>query len=114
MSLAKLAADCKILVIDEHGRHRRACEAAFHELIAELAERGLAILLILWDLQRWSRSPTGSAGDARAPAISDVDDAHHYASMSQRLIRLGPRRTRRRRQRPPHESGSLRKGNEST
>ncbi len=63
VSLAKwLAARTRILIIDEPtvGIDVRT-KRAFYELIWQLADEGLAILLISSDLPRWSRSPTGSS-----------------------------------------------------
>jgi len=62
VSLAKwLAATCDVLIIDEPtvGIDVRT-KAAFHELIADLANDGKAILLISSDLPEMSRWPTGS------------------------------------------------------
>ncbi len=90
VSLAKwLAADCSILVIDEPtvGIDVRT-KAAFHELIAELAERGLAILLISSDLPEMVTLADRILVMREHRLVGGVDNTHHYATMSQQVIRL--------------------------
>jgi ribose transport system ATP-binding protein len=90
VSLAKwLAANCDILVIDEPtvGIDVRT-KAAFHELIAGLAEEGMAILLISSDLPEVVTLADRVAvmGDftLRGEVVNDRD----YDRMSQAIIRL--------------------------
>lgn len=90
VSLAKwLAADCAVLIIDEPtvGIDVRT-KAAFHELIAELAERGLAILLISSDLPEMVTLADRVAVMRDHQLVGEVENDHHYATMSGQVIRL--------------------------
>ncbi len=90
LSLAKwLAADCAVLIIDEPtvGIDVRT-KAAFHELIAELAEGGLAILLISSDLPEVVTLADRIAVMRDHQLVGEVDNDHHYTTMSGRVIRL--------------------------
>lgn len=90
ISLAKwLAADCSVLVIDEPtvGIDVRT-KAAFHELIAELAERGLAILLISSDLPEMVALADRVLVMHEHHVVGEVDNTHQYSAMSSRIIRL--------------------------
>jgi ribose transport system ATP-binding protein len=90
VSLAKwLAANCEILIVDEPtvGIDVRT-KAAFHELIAELADAGLALLLISSDLPEIvtlaDRIAVMNDFRVRGELVND----HDYAGMSQAIIRL--------------------------
>jgi ribose transport system ATP-binding protein len=90
VSLAKwLAADCDILVVDEPtvGIDVRT-KAAFHELIADLAGKGIALLLISSDLPEIvtlaDRIAVMSEFTVRGELVNDRD----YGRMSQAIIRL--------------------------
>ncbi|MEU6786608.1 sugar ABC transporter ATP-binding protein [Nonomuraea angiospora] len=90
VSLAKwLAAECEILIVDEPtvGIDVRT-KAAFHELIAELAGAGLALLLISSDLPEIvtlaDRIAVMNDFSLRGELVND----HDYARMSQAIIRL--------------------------
>ena len=90
VSLAKwLAADCAVLIIDEPtvGIDVRT-KAAFHELIAELAEGGLAILLMSSDLPEVVTLADRIAVMRDHQLVGEVDNDHHYATMSGQVIRL--------------------------
>jgi len=90
VSLAKwLAADCAVLLIDEPtvGIDVRT-KAAFHELIAELAERGMAILLISSDLPEMVTLADRVAVMRDHQLVGEVQNDHHYATMSGQVIRL--------------------------
>jgi len=90
VSLAKwLAANCDILVVDEPtvGIDVRT-KAAFHELIADLATRGLALVLISSDLPEIvtlaDRIAVLADFEVRGQLVNDRD----YDRMSQQIIRL--------------------------
>jgi ribose transport system ATP-binding protein len=90
VSLAKwLAAQCEILVVDEPtvGIDVRT-KAAFHELIAELAGAGMALLLISSDLPEIvtlaDRIAVMNDFTVRGELVND----HDYGRMSQAIIRL--------------------------
>ncbi len=90
VSLAKwLAADCAILVIDEPtvGIDVRT-KAAFHELIAGLAEAGKAILLITSDLPEMVTLADRILVMHERRIVGEVDNTHQYTAVSQRVIRL--------------------------
>lgn len=90
VSLAKwLAADCTVLIIDEPtvGIDVRT-KAAFHELIAELAGRGLAILLISSDLPEMVTLADRIGVMRDHQLVGEVANDHHYATMSGQVIRL--------------------------
>ena len=90
VSLAKwLAAECSILVIDEPtvGIDVRT-KAAFHELIAELAQRGLAILLISSDLPEMVTLADRIVVMRDRRLVGEVDNTHQYSTMGQAVIRL--------------------------
>ncbi|MEV5752784.1 sugar ABC transporter ATP-binding protein [Actinoallomurus sp. NPDC052308] len=90
VSLAKwLAADCDILVIDEPtvGIDVRT-KAAFHELIAGLAEEGMAILLISSDLPEVVTLADRIAVIGDFALRGELVNDHDYDRMSQAVIRL--------------------------
>ncbi|GAA2009321.1 sugar ABC transporter ATP-binding protein [Nocardioides kribbensis] len=90
ISLAKwLAADCSVLVIDEPtvGIDVRT-KAAFHELIVQLSEQGLAILLISSDLPEMVALADRVAVMHERRLTGEVENSHDYAAMSGRIIRL--------------------------
>ena len=90
VSLAKwLAANCDILVIDEPtvGIDVRT-KAAFHELIADLAGKGLAILLISSDLPEVVTLADRVIVMNAFAVQGEVRNDHDYARMSQAVIRL--------------------------
>lgn len=91
VSLAKwLAADCSILVIDEPtvGIDVRT-KAAFHNLIVELADKGLAILLITSDLPEMVTLADRILVMHGKRITGEVDNAtHQYDSASRQVIRL--------------------------
>ncbi|MEV0382666.1 sugar ABC transporter ATP-binding protein [Nonomuraea sp. NPDC050643] len=90
VSLAKwLAAECEILIVDEPtvGIDVRT-KAAFHELIAELAEAGLALLLISSDLPEIVTLADRIAVMNDFSLRGELDNDHDYARMSQAIIRL--------------------------
>ena len=90
VSLAKwLAADCDILVVDEPtvGIDVRT-KAAFHELIADLAGRGLAILLISSDLPEVVTLADRIVVMSALRITGSVANDRDYARMSQAIIRL--------------------------
>lgn len=90
VSLAKwLAADCSVLVIDEPtvGIDVRT-KAAFHELIAGLAEQGMAILLISSDLPEVVTLADRILVMHERRIVGEVDNTHQYTAVSQRVIRL--------------------------
>ena len=89
-SLAKwLAADCEILIIDEPtvGIDVRT-KAAFHELIAELATGGIAILLISSDLPEMITLADRILVMRGLAIAGEVTNDHLYATTSQAVIRL--------------------------
>jgi ribose transport system ATP-binding protein len=90
VSLAKwLAADCSILVIDEPtvGIDVRT-KASFHTLIAELAEKGLAILLITSDLPEMVTLADRILVMRDRRLVGEVDNAaHDYAVSSKQVAR---------------------------
>ncbi len=79
----------RVLVVDEPtvGIDVRT-KAAFHELIAELAERGLAILLISSDLPEMVTLADRIGVMREHRLVGEVDNDHHYATMSGKVIRL--------------------------
>lgn len=90
VSLAKwLAAECAVLVVDEPtvGIDVRT-KAAFHELIVELAEQGLAILVISSDLPEVVTLADRIMVMSERRLVGEVDNTHQYAAMSSRVIRL--------------------------
>jgi ribose transport system ATP-binding protein len=90
VSLAKwLAANCDILVIDEPtvGIDVRT-KAAFHELIAGLAEEGMAILLISSDLPEIVTLADRIAVMADFALRGELANDRAYDRMSQAIIRL--------------------------
>ena len=90
VSLAKwLAADCDILVVDEPtvGIDVRT-KAAFHELIAELAGDGLALLLISSDLPEMITLADRIAVMNDRQITGELDNDHDYPRMSQAIIRM--------------------------
>jgi ribose transport system ATP-binding protein len=91
ISLAKwLAADCSILVVDEPtvGIDVRT-KAAFHSLIAELADKGLAILLITSDLPEMVTLADRVLVMHDYRVTGEVDNsAHQYDATSKQVIRL--------------------------
>lgn len=90
VSLAKwLAADCSLLVIDEPtvGIDVRT-KAAFHELIADLAQRGIAILLITSDLPEMITLADRILVMREHRLVGEVANDHVYGRTSQRVIRL--------------------------
>jgi ribose transport system ATP-binding protein len=90
VSLAKwLAAECSILIIDEPtvGIDVRT-KAAFHELIDELARKGMAILLITSDLPEMVTLADRILVMHEHRVAGEVENTHHYTEMSQRVIRL--------------------------
>ncbi|MXG89252.1 sugar ABC transporter ATP-binding protein [Nocardioides flavescens] len=90
ISLAKwLAADCSVLVVDEPtvGIDVRT-KAAFHELIVELADQGLAILLITSDLPEMVTLADRVAVMHERRITGELLNSHHYTSMSAQVIRL--------------------------
>ncbi|GLW99091.1 sugar ABC transporter ATP-binding protein [Microtetraspora sp. NBRC 16547] len=90
VSLAKwLAADCDILIIDEPtvGIDVRT-KAAFHELIAGLAEQGMAILLISSDLPEMITLADRIAVMRDFAVAGELVNDHEYDRMSQAVIRL--------------------------
>src|SRR5204862_5010778 len=92
VSLAKwLAAECSILIIDEPtvGIDVRT-KAAFHELIAELAQKGMAILLITSDLPEMVKLADRVAVMRDYRVVGELDNTHQYAAVSQRVTRLAP------------------------
>ncbi|MGW3786694.1 sugar ABC transporter ATP-binding protein [Micromonospora chokoriensis] len=89
VSLAKwLAADCDVLIIDEPtvGIDVRT-KAAFHELIAGLAARGMAILLISSDLPEMVTLADRIAVMREFAIVGELDNDHDYDRMSQLVIR---------------------------
>jgi ribose transport system ATP-binding protein len=91
ISLAKwLAADCSILVIDEPtvGIDVRT-KAAFHQLIVDLAEKGLAILLITSDLPEMVTLADRILVMHQYRLTGEVDNsAHRYDVASKQVVRL--------------------------
>jgi ribose transport system ATP-binding protein len=90
VSLAKwLAARCEILVVDEPtvGIDVRT-KAAFHELIAELAGTGLALLLISSDLPEIVTLADRIAVMGDFTIRGELANDHEYSRMSQAIIRL--------------------------
>ncbi|MCW2750494.1 MAG: transporter permease [Aeromicrobium sp.] len=90
LSLAKwLAADCRILIIDEPtvGIDVRT-KAAFHELIGDLAGGGLAVLLISSDLREMVALADRIVVMAEHRLVGEIDNDHDYSRMSQHVIRL--------------------------
>ncbi|MEU4155267.1 sugar ABC transporter ATP-binding protein [Actinoplanes sp. NPDC026670] len=90
VSLAKwLAADCDVLIVDEPtvGIDVRT-KAAFHELIAELAAQGLALLLISSDLPEVVVLADRIAVMSDMRVVGELDNDHDYPRISQRIIRL--------------------------
>jgi ribose transport system ATP-binding protein len=90
VSLAKwLAARCEILVVDEPtvGIDVRT-KAAFHELIAELAGTGLALLLISSDLPEVVTLADRIAVMGDFTIRGELANDHDYGRMSQAIIRL--------------------------
>ncbi|MEV4758615.1 sugar ABC transporter ATP-binding protein [Micromonospora sp. NPDC049559] len=90
VSLAKwLAARCEILIVDEPtvGIDVRT-KAAFHQLIAELAEAGLALLLISSDLPEIVTLADRIAVMADFTLRGELPNDHDYGRMSQAIIRL--------------------------
>jgi ribose transport system ATP-binding protein len=90
VSLAKwLAAHCDILVVDEPtvGIDVRT-KAAFHQLIAELAEQGKAILLISSDLPEMVTLADRIAVMNDLAIIGELPNTREYGPMSQHIIRL--------------------------
>ncbi|MGI5520125.1 sugar ABC transporter ATP-binding protein [Micromonospora sp. CA-259024] len=90
VSLAKwLAADCDVLIIDEPtvGIDVRT-KAAFHELIAGLAARGMAILLISSDLPEMVTLADRIAVMREFAIVGELDNDHDYDRMSQSVIRF--------------------------
>ncbi|WP_326559840.1 sugar ABC transporter ATP-binding protein [Micromonospora sp. NBC_01796] len=97
VSLAKwLAAQCEILVVDEPtvGIDVRT-KAAFHELIAELAGAGMALLLISSDLPEIVTLADRVAVMNDFTVRGELANDHDYGRMSQAIIRMihaGPAR----------------------
>jgi ribose transport system ATP-binding protein len=90
VSLAKwLAARCTILVVDEPtvGIDVRT-KAAFHELIAQLAGDGLALLLISSDLPEIVTLADRIVVMSDFTVAGEVANDHDYDRMSQAVIRL--------------------------
>ncbi|GHJ49546.1 ABC transporter permease [Catellatospora sp. TT07R-123] len=90
VSLAKwLAADCDILIVDEPtvGIDVRT-KAAFHELLADLAAQGRAILLISSDLPEIVTLADRIAVMADRRIQGTLPNTRAYDEMSQRIIRL--------------------------
>ncbi|GII57754.1 ABC transporter permease [Planotetraspora thailandica] len=90
VSLAKwLAARCEILIVDEPtvGIDVRT-KAAFHELIAELAGEGLALLLISSDLPEIVTLADRIAVMNDLAVRGELLNDHDYGRMSQAIIRL--------------------------
>ncbi|MEE6259774.1 sugar ABC transporter ATP-binding protein [Plantactinospora sonchi] len=90
VSLAKwLAARCEILIVDEPtvGIDVRT-KAAFHQLIAELAESGLALLLISSDLPEIVTLADRIAVLNDFTLRGELTNDHDYGRMSQAIIRL--------------------------
>jgi ribose transport system ATP-binding protein len=90
VSLAKwLAADCDILIVDEPtvGIDVRT-KAAFHELIADLATGGMAIVLISSDLPEIVTLADRIAVLADFRVSGELVNDRDYDRMSQRIIRL--------------------------
>jgi len=91
ISLAKwLAADCSILVIDEPtvGIDVRT-KAAFHQLIVDLAEKGLAILLITSDLPEMVTLADRILVMHQYRLTGEVDNSEHrYDVASKQVVRL--------------------------
>jgi ribose transport system ATP-binding protein len=90
VSLAKwLAAQCEILVVDEPtvGIDVRT-KAAFHELIAELAGAGMALLLISSDLPEIVTLADRVAVMNDFTVRGELANDHDYSRMSQAIIRL--------------------------
>ena len=90
VSLAKwLAADCDILIIDEPtvGIDVRT-KAAFHELIVELADRGIAILLISSDLPEMIALADRIAVMSGYQLVGELTNDHRYETASQQVIRM--------------------------
>ncbi len=90
VSLAKwLAADCDILIVDEPtvGIAVRT-KAAFHELIAQLAGQGMAILLISSDLPEVVTLADRIVVLGEGAVRGELPNDHDYDAVSQRVIRL--------------------------
>lgn len=91
ISLAKwLAADCTVLVIDEPtvGIDVRT-KAAFHSLIVELAERGMAILLITSDLPEMVTLADRIVVMHHYRITGEVaNGSHQYDEASKQIVRL--------------------------
>jgi ribose transport system ATP-binding protein len=91
ISLAKwLAADCTVLVIDEPtvGIDVRT-KAAFHSLIVELAERGMAILLITSDLPEMVTLADRIVVMHHYRITGEVaNGTHQYDEASKQIVRL--------------------------
>lgn len=91
ISLAKwLAADCSILIIDEPtvGIDVRT-KAAFHELIVELADSGMAILLITSDLPEMVTLADRVLVMHEHRLTGEVENHdHHYDTTSRAVVRL--------------------------
>ncbi|MFI6760056.1 sugar ABC transporter ATP-binding protein [Micromonospora sp. NPDC050417] len=90
VSLAKwLAAQCEILIVDEPtvGIDVRT-KAAFHELIAELAGAGMALLLISSDLPEIVTLADRVAVMNDFTVRGELANDHDYGRMSQAIIRM--------------------------
>lgn len=90
VSLSKwLAAKTKILIIDEPtiGIDVRT-KRAFYELIWDLADQGLAILLISSDLAEMITIADRVAVMDNFMISGEVANTHHYEEMSQKIIHL--------------------------
>jgi ribose transport system ATP-binding protein len=90
VSLAKwLAADCDILIVDEPtvGIDVRT-KAAFHQLIAELAAGGRALLLISSDLPETVALADRIAVMSELKIVGELVNNHDYQRMSQQIIRM--------------------------
>ncbi|GAA1359895.1 sugar ABC transporter ATP-binding protein [Streptomyces beijiangensis] len=90
VSLAKwLAADTRLLIVDEPtvGVDIRT-KRAFHELLWELAGKGLAILLISSDLGEMVTLADRVVVMGNYRRLGETDNDHDYEEMSGRIIRL--------------------------
>jgi hypothetical protein len=85
-----LARDPKVLIVDEPTRGVDVgAKAEVHQILVQLAGRGIAIMMISSELPRCSRSATGSSPCARAESLGDAGrDATEETLMA--LMALDP------------------------
>ena len=111
VSVAKwLAANASILIIDEPtvGVDVRT-KAAFHDLITELADKGLTIVLISSDLAEMVSLADRVCVMRAYRVIAEMDNSKRYDQMSVRIMAADPR-CRRSRRRGRRRGGPARRG----